>query len=300
MSTDIQELYSEACEQHKIKNYDAVFKILDEIKRLDPNYKKAYYLEAWTWECLGNSVNKVNALEKILPLLDFSSPEEKDFADEIVKRLNNAGQEFYNEKNYNAALKIAKELEKFNPNYRAAYYLEERIWEKLDNPVKRYYALEKFLPMLEFSPPEEKKFTVDILTHVGDALTRLGFPREAKNFYMLIIETVPPPKNVYAVGFTIFRENSLEDSSIDSFHALYNEYRKSLAGIKPYPRKFYDHEKIRVGFISGDFHKHHPAINWSWSLLTKLDKKFFATYFYSNRTVARDGRRLARHFQSVG
>ena len=92
MSTEIQELYSEACEQHKIKNYDAVFKILDEIKRLDPTFKRAYYLEAWTWECLGNFVKQYYAMEKILPLLDFSSPEEKEFAAEVLLHLGDAAQ----------------------------------------------------------------------------------------------------------------------------------------------------------------------------------------------------------------
>ena len=54
-----------------------------------------------------------------------------------------------------------------------------------------------------------------------------------------------------------------------------------MADIKPYPKKFYAHEKIRIGFLSADFY-FHPVINWSWSLLSKLDKNIFETYFYSN------------------
>ena len=205
MSTEIQELYSEACEQHKIKNYDAVFKILDEIKRLDPTFKRAYYLEAWTWECLGNF-------------------------------------------------------------------------------VKQYYAMEKILPLLDFSSPEEKEFAAEVLLHLGDACSNLGLTKEAKEFYSLIEKMFSGQETEKAACSMIFRENFLEDSSPESFRALYEEYKKFLADIKPFPRKFYDHEKIRVGFISGDFCKH-VVIKWSLPMLTKLDKKFFETYFYSNRDI---------------
>ncbi|MBQ3451203.1 MAG: hypothetical protein IJG32_02935, partial [Selenomonadaceae bacterium] len=90
MEKTVQELYSAACEQHKIKNYDAVFKILDEIKRRDPKFKRAYYLEAWTWERLSNSVKQYYALEKILPLLDFAAPEEKKFATNVLLHIGEA------------------------------------------------------------------------------------------------------------------------------------------------------------------------------------------------------------------
>ena len=202
MEKTVQELYSEACEQHKIKNYDAVFKILDEIKRRDPEFKRAYYLEAWTWECLGNS-------------------------------------------------------------------------------VKQYYALEKILPLLNFSAPEEKSFATEVLLHIGDACAALGLLKEAKEFFALVLKMRNPPDTKQAATSLIFHENFSENSTPDSFRALYDEYKKILVNIKPYPKKFYAHKKIRVGFLSADF-KYHPVINWSWSLLTGLDKNLFDTYFYSN------------------
>ena len=200
-----QELYDEACELHKAKNYAAVFKVLDKIKKLDPTFKRAYYLEAWTWECLGNS-------------------------------------------------------------------------------VKQYYALEKILPLLNFSAPEEKDFVIEVLAHIGDACSALGLLKESKEFFSLIIKMFDSPKKEKAFTSLIFRENSLEDSSLESFRALYDGYKKSLGDIAPYPRKFYDHKKIRVGFLSGDFNGH-VVVYWSRSLLTRLDKNFFATYFYSNNKV---------------
>ena len=202
MEKTVQELYSAACEQHKIKNYDAVFKILDEIKRRDPKFKRAYYLEAWTWERLSNS-------------------------------------------------------------------------------VKQYYALEKILPLLDFAAPEEKKFATNVLLHIGEACWALGLLKEAKEFFTLVIKMFNPPDIEHIISNLIFIENAFEDSSPDSFRTLYDEYKKILADIKPYPKKFYAHKKIRVGFLSADFIQH-PVINHSWTLLTKLDKNLFDTYLYSN------------------
>ena len=201
MATTAQELYEAACEQHKRKNYDAVFKILDEIKRRDPTFKRAYYLEGWTWEELGNY-------------------------------------------------------------------------------VKEYYALEKILPLLKFSSPKEVEFASEVLSHIGDACASLGLREEAKSFYRLCMNFFHESGTEREVCNLIFRENSFEDSSIESFRALYEEYQKTFADVVPYPRKFYAHEKIRVGFLSADF-GYSVIVKWSRALLTKLDKNFFATYFYS-------------------
>ena len=280
---NVQELYDEACTLHNKKNFDAALKILDEIKILDPNFKRAYYLEAWTWELLGDSEKKFRALEKILPLLDFSSPEEKNFAEEILQRVYSAAQEQYNKKNYDAALKILDEIKMCDPNFKRAYYLEAWTWGDLGNKVKEYYALEKILPLLDFSSPDEKNFAAEVLSLMGYACGHLGLLNEAREFYTLAIKFLPPSKRWKEFGSLIACENLRENLSADYFRALYSEYQKFFADIKPFPRKFYAHKKIRVGFLSSDFCSH-PVVNWSWALLTRLDKKFFATYFYSNNS----------------
>ena len=204
---DVDELYLQAEEMHKAKNYDAEFKILDEIKKIDPTYKRAYYMEAWALENLGNYVKEYYALEKILPLLDFSSSEERFFASEV-------------------------------------------------------------------------------LCHIGDACIHLGLSAEAKEFYSLMIKIGNPPK-IECLDCAIFHSNSFENSSSDYFRALYDEYKKTLADIVPYPKKFYNHKKIRVGFLSADFNGH-VAIIQTQALLTRLDKNLFKTYFYSNNKINDD------------
>ncbi|MBQ3336221.1 MAG: hypothetical protein IJG80_02345 [Selenomonadaceae bacterium] len=198
-----------------------------------------------------------------------------------LEKIHAKGVDFYRAKNYDAALKIADKLQRRDPNYKMSYYLEFAVWKDLNNYVKEYDALKKILPLLKFSSPAEKNFAGEIFSYLGNVCANLALPKEAAKFYSSVIKMFTPPKTERAVGSNLFFENSREDSSLESFRALYDEYKKILADIKPFPKKFFSHEKIRIGFLSASFY-FHPVINWSWSLLTRLDKKFFATYFYSN------------------
>ena len=186
----------------------------------------------------------------------------------------------YESKNPVAALKILDEVERLEPTHKQAYYLEGAAWKELGNIVKEYHALKKILPLLNFSSVKERDFAAETFCHLGELCTNLSLAAESKKFYTLMIKMGNPSKPKRLTN-AIFHANFLEDSSLDYFRALYDEYKKSLANIKPYPKKFYEHKKIRVGFMSADFCEH-PVINWSWSLLTKLDKNFFDIHCYSS------------------
>ena len=169
------------------------------------------------------------------------------------------------------------------PDFQArAYYLEAWTWELLGDDEKKFQALEKILPLLNFSAPEEKKFAADVLSLMGYACELLGLLNESKEFHTLAVKFLPPSERWKEFGGLIACENFRENLSADYFRALCAEYQKFFADIKPYPRKFYNHKKIRVGFLSGNFYSH-VVVQWSRSLLTKLDKNFFETYFYSSR-----------------
>ncbi|MBR0260508.1 MAG: hypothetical protein IJQ85_01815 [Selenomonadaceae bacterium] len=187
----------------------------------------------------------------------------------------------YNAKNYDAALKFLGDVEKFAPNFKDAYYLEYRIHNATGNFVKECSALEKLLPLLDFTSPAEKEFAAEVLINMADACGQLGLSAEAVEFCLSaekITDNVQKKYNV--INAAIFHMNYLENRSPENFHALYDVNKKFFASIEPYTKKFYNHKKIRVGFLSTDFY-FHPVINWSWSLLTRLDKNFFQTYFYS-------------------
>ena len=198
-----------------------------------------------------------------------------------LEQIHSEGVRQYRAKNFDAALEIADELRRLDPNYKMSYYLESAVWKERGNFVKEYDALKKILPLLKLSSPEEKFFAGEIFSHLGDACMSLALAKDAKEFYLSALKLLPPSRMERAACCAIVHENFVEDSSPESFRALYEEYKKILADVKPFPRKFYAHKKIRVGFLSSDFYNH-PVVNQAWALLTRLDKNFFATYFYSN------------------
>ena len=192
-----------------------------------------------------------------------------------------AVQEF-NAKNYNATLKLLADIEKIAPNCKEIYCLAYKIHNRCNNPVKEFYALEKIFPFLNFSSAEDKKFAAEIFLYAADACGKLGLSAESIEFGLMAKKLLPSNQAGYnIVNAAIFHTNYLENASLADFRALYDENKEFFAGIVPYPKKFFSHKKIRAGFLSSDFHRH-PIINWSWSLLTKLDKNLFETYFYSN------------------
>ena len=181
-------------------------------------------------------------------------------------------------KNYDAALRILDKIKKGDPKFPTAYYLEAIIWHELKNSVKEYYALEKIIPLLDTSKEEGRKVAAEIFSHMGDACSALGLIEESTRFNTLSMKLV---KFTEIISVLIFGAHLRENSSVADFQALYDEYKSCLADIAPYPRKFYAHEKIRVGFLSADFRRH-AVFYWSCALLTKLDKNRFETYFYSS------------------
>ena len=184
---------------------------------------------------------------------------------------------------HEAALKIFDKIIRRAPDYKDAYYMSASCWRELNNFVKEYSALKKLLELLNISSPGERIFASRVLSHIGNACTDLSLLKEAKEVYDLMITLSSPPKPD-CLSSAIFLGNALEDSSPDYFLHFYSEYKKNFIDIKPYPKRFYDHKKIRVGFLSADFCRH-TTMTWSWSLMTGLDKNVFEIYFYSNGKV---------------
>ncbi len=200
----------------------------------------------------------------------------------VVDELLSAAHEQYRAKNFDAALKILDELKNLAPDRKEIYAMESEVWRALENPVKEFCALEKILPLLNFSTPEEKNFAFTALTNIGSDCYALAMTEAGLEFQRLAAALTQDKEKILAITDTrIFNANCLENFSAAEFRALYDEYKKFLADVKPFPRKFFSHEKIRIGFVSADFH-FHAVSNWSWTLLTRLDKNIFDVCLYSS------------------
>jgi len=189
----------------------------------------------------------------------------------------------YKAKNFDAALKILDEVKAAAPNWKKANLLEAYILRDREETVKEFLFTQKFLSTLEIKTPEEKALSSAALNLLGVASSKLAMPESAVELLRLSAElSENNSKACVEISNAIFAANSSEKFSAEDFKKLYAEYKKYLSDIAPYPKKFYNHKKIRVGFLSSDFHNH-PVIKWVWALIYKLDKKFFATYCYNAR-----------------
>ena len=207
-----------------------------------------------------------------------------------VKEFYSRALELYKEKNFDAALKILDEIKCRAPDYKKAYMLESLIWKNLCRPSKEAAVLETLLKKFDVSSSEEKSHVVYVLSRLGDILIDIGQHELAIKIFRLaskFADKKPCGDFEKILSRAIFKANAAENFSAADFQELYDEYKKFLADVVPYPKKFYNHKKIRVGFISSNFYSC-VVIDWARSLLTRLDKNFFETFFYSNGKVADD------------
>ena len=184
-------------------------------------------------------------------------------------------------KDFDTALKLIAKIKKVAPNYVKAHLLEAGIWQERDNFVKFHDALQKFLPFPENPNPEMRKYASEILFNLGVSALDLGFIEKACVFYLQsakFAENIETACN--AISNALFSANYSEYFTAADFHVLYDEYNKYLPH-EQFPRKFYHHKKVRVGFLSADF-RAHALVAWSWALLNGLDRRFFEVYYYAN------------------
>lgn len=188
-----------------------------------------------------------------------------------------AALEQYKAKNYDEALKILEEVKLAAPNWKKPLLLQAYILREQDKTAELFLFVQKILPTFE-----EKNFISDALNLLGIACQKLALPESAVELLRLAGETAKDNSEACTeISNAILAANASEKFSADDFKKLYAEYKKYLSDIEPYPKKFYNHERIRVGFLSADF-RVHPVIKWSWALILNLDRKIFATYCYSS------------------
>ena len=193
-----------------------------------------------------------------------------------------AALELYRAKNFDAALKLVKEVQTAAPYWKKSFLLEIFIRRDLGESVKELSLLEKFLPRLDLNSTEDKNLAADAFSCFGAVNRILGRTADSVRAFCLSASLSDDNKKACEeISNALFAANSSENFSADDFKKLYSEYKKYLSDVVPYSKKFYNHKKIRVGFLSGSF-QWHVVMAWSWHLLGDLDKNFFEVFCYSN------------------
>ena len=199
-----------------------------------------------------------------------------------VKELYLQGFELLKEKNYDAALEFVENMKRLAPENKTAYLLEIQIFNAKKDYLRLIPAIQKILPYMKLTSSAEISFVSDLLDTLAHAQLKFAMSDDAlKNLQLAARMSQNANNALIRYGASIFCSGRVSKFSVTDSRILYAALRKYLADIKPYPRQFYAHDKIRVGFLSGDFRKH-SAMKWSWSLLTRLDKNRFNVYCYSS------------------
>lgn len=198
-----------------------------------------------------------------------------------IREMYSKAEKLFEAKNYDAALKILEKIKLVAPKYKKAYSLEASIWNARKNDIKEYYVLKKLLPLLDFSSPKGRNFAMKAFALIGRASGVLALNEDSFRYCCSALDLDDDQKLPFdAIENAFFMSNVSEKFSVADLHTFRDKFKKRLTD-KPFQRRFYDHEKIRIGLISGDFHLH-PVINWSWPLMTRFDKNLFEIYCYSN------------------
>ena len=205
-----------------------------------------------------------------------------------------AALKLYKEKNFDAALKIIRDVQSAAPHWKKSFLLEAYIWRDRHEYLKEFDVLKNLLPRFDLENHDEKILAADAASLFGSLCRELGFTDKAVESFRMSAEFENDgEKSCAEISNALFAANSSADFSAADFAALYDDYKKYLADIKPYARKFYSHDKIRVGFVSANF-EWHVVMAWSWDLLTELDRNFFEVCCYS-ATLESDS--VTEHFK---
>ena len=204
--------------------------------------------------------------------------------------------DLYKAKKFSAALDFVDELKILAPDWKKTFLLEAYIRREQGAYLEEFSLLSELLPRFDFKKPDEKILAAEALSLFGAVNRELGkIPEAVESFKLSAMLEGVGDKACAEISNALFAANAYENFSAEDFRELYAEYKKYSADVVPFARKFYRHEKIRVGFISADF-CWHVVMAWSWALLTELNKNFFETYCYS---AGKDSDSVTKHLRGV-
>ena len=191
--------------------------------------------------------------------------------------------ELYKAKKFDAALKIITKLKVAALHGNELLLLEIFIRRDQGEWIKELTLLEKLLPRLKNPSPEEKALAAEAFNCFGAVNRFLGRAEDSVRAFCLSASLSDDNRKACEeVSNALFAACSAEKFSAADFQSLYDEYKKYLTDIVPYPKKFYDHKKIRVGFLSANF-QWSVVMSWSWYFFnSEFGGHSFKVYCYSN------------------
>lgn len=133
-----------------------------------------------------------------------------------------------------------------------------------------------------FTDSQDRKLLADAWSLLGAALRMLGECRLAVEAFLKASVLEPSSKQkLVECSNAIFVANYVDGFSVEQFLQLYSRYRRLLKDliIVPYKNVVWQHNKIRVGYVSADL-RTHPVAEYIRVMLTLYDSEKFRIYVY--------------------
>ena len=172
---------------------------------------------------------------------------------------------------------------------------------------KRYVAEIAQLKALlaEFRYSDDRKRVADAYSLLGEAYRMLGKSEAAVAAFVESARVEPlTGRKLTELSNAIFSANAIEDLSAERMQVLYAAYRRELAAmhITPYPRPSWQHDKIRVGYLSADL-REHAVGQFVRPFFFAFDRSAFEVYVYqlneAEDEVTADLRRAPVHWRKL-
>ena len=147
--------------------------------------------------------------------------------------------------------------------------------------VSEVRALEELFE--RFSDSGEAGLLADAWSMLGAVLRRLGESELSVEAFKKSVELEPDKEQkLVECSNALFSANAIGGVTAEYMQSLYALYRRLLADleIEPYPAEDWQHEKIRVGYLSADL-RDHAVAQFVRPLFCQYDRNRFRVYGYS-------------------
>ncbi|MBE6073007.1 MAG: hypothetical protein E7202_00440 [Selenomonas ruminantium] len=134
-----------------------------------------------------------------------------------------------------------------------------------------------------FADSGEAKLLADAWSMLGSVLRRLGESELSVEAFKKSVELEPDKEQkLVECSNALFSANAIDGVTAEYMQSLYALYRRLLAdlAIEPYPAPDWQHEKIRVGYLSADLREHAVA-QFVRPLFCQYDRNRFRVCGYS-------------------
>ena len=195
---------------------------------------------------------------------------------DFVKAYNNLGIVFYKKEEFQKSEYFLKSGIMLDANLNILYFNLARTYAASDQYLHAVNTIKIFLDKEPLNPAA--------LFLLGHYLMHIGKTSEGLKYFEKGLTITPNVKENY--GLMIFNMNYLENINFKEYHDIIDRLKNlfikySNINIKT-DKKIINLEKIKVGFVSGDFNNH-AVIHQIFEVLVYLSKQQnFELYAYSN------------------